>query len=76
MQQKRDMTLFRMNSWSLDYKNESAPEEGIRMTIVLRRKILSEMMSTYLPSVLLLMITFATTFFRTCSAGHSPDQEF
>ena len=34
------------------------------MTIVLRRKILSEMMSTYLPSILLLMITFATTFFK------------
>ena len=34
------------------------------MTIVLRRKILSELMSTYLPSVLLLMITFATTFFK------------
>ena len=64
MQQKRDMTLFRMNSWSLDYKNESAPEEGISMTIVLRRKILSEMMSTFLPSILLLMITFVTTFFK------------
>ena len=34
------------------------------MTIVLRRKILSEMMGTYLPSILLMMITFATTFFK------------
>ena len=34
------------------------------MTMVLRRKILSEMMGTYLPSILLMMITFATTFFK------------
>ena len=64
MHQKRDMTLFLINSCKLDYKNKSAHEEGISMTIVLRRKILSEMMSTYLPSVLLLVITFATTFFK------------
>merc|ERR1712083_949148 len=34
------------------------------MTVVLKRKFMSEMMSTYLPSLLLLMITFATTFFK------------
>ena len=34
------------------------------MTLVLKRKMMSEMMSTYLPSLLLLMITFATTFFK------------
>ena len=64
MEQDPDMTLFHMDDWKLDFKNKSAPEEGISMTIVLRRKILSEMMSTFLPSILLLMITFATTFFK------------
>merc|ERR1712016_352195 len=64
MEQSVDMTLFHMEHWELVYKNESAPEEGVSMTIVLRRKILSEMMGTYLPSILLLMITFATTFFK------------
>ena len=34
------------------------------MTIILRRKIMSEMLTTYLPSALLMMITFATTFFK------------
>ena len=34
------------------------------MSITLKRKILSELLSTYLPSLLLLMITFATTFFK------------
>ena len=64
MEQSVDMTLFLMEHWELVYKNESVPEEGVSMTIVRRRKIMSEMMGTYLPSILLMMITFATTFFK------------
>ena len=64
MEQDPDMTLYNMEEWSVTYRNESAPKEGIWMTIVLRRKIMSEMLTTYLPSALLMMITFATTFFK------------
>ena len=64
IEQKRDMTLFHMDHWELDFKNKSVPEDGVSMTIVLRRKILSEMMGTYLPSILLMLITYATTFFK------------
>ena len=35
------------------------------MEIKFKRKIMSEMMTTYLPSILLMMITFATTFFKS-----------
>ena len=34
------------------------------MMITLKRKIMSEMMTTYFPSLLLMMITYATTFFK------------
>jgi len=34
------------------------------MTITMKRKIMSEMMTTYFPSLLLMMITYATTFFK------------
>ena len=34
------------------------------MQIVLRRKVMSEVMTTYFPSILLMLITFATTFFK------------
>ena len=64
MEQEADMTLFFMATWDLSYRNSSAPEDGIRMTIVLKRKIMGEIMTTYFPSILLLMITFATTFFK------------
>ena len=43
-----------------DYVNATYPGEGLRVTIALKRKIMSDMMTTYFPSLLLLMITFAT----------------
>ena len=64
MEQDADMALYQMENWAVTYRNESAPKEGIWMTITLRRKIMSEMLTTFLPSALLMMITFATTFFK------------
>ena len=62
MKQPEDMTLFTITSSAL--VNASLPEKGIKMKITLRRKIMSEMMTTYFPSLLLMLITFATTFFK------------
>ena len=64
MLQKPDMTLFFMDRWDFDHKDENLQGDGISMRIFLKRKITSEMLTTYLPSFLLLMITFATTFFK------------
>ena len=60
MNQTLDMTLFLIT----DYVLENAPKGGIIMTITMKRKILSEMMTTFFPSLLLMMITYATTFFK------------
>ena len=62
MKQSRDMTLFTITRAKL-VKN-SSPGKGIRMKITLKRKIMSEIMTTYFPSILLMLITFATTFFK------------
>ena len=60
MEQNADMLhLFHMSGSDFGYI-----EKGLRMRIFLKRKIMSEMLTTYLPSFLLLMITFATTFFK------------
>ena len=64
MEQNVDMTLFHMDDWNLDYTNKYVPQKGISIQVFLKRKIMSEMLTTYLPSFLLLMITFATTFFK------------
>ena len=57
------MTLFSITDFKLtDATNQS---KGIHMKLKLKRKIMSEMMTTYFPSLLLMMITFATTFFKS-----------
>ena len=60
----QDLALFHIEQWDLDFTDKAHPDRGIQMNISLKRKIMSEMMTTYLPSALLMMITFATTFFK------------
>ena len=62
MEEDPDMTLFQLIHWNLKVRKN--PNEEIWMTVDLKRKIMSEMMTTFLPSLLLMMITFATTFFK------------
>ena len=64
MQQPLDMTLFRITHQELYFTNATAPEKGLRMLIILKRKVMSEMMTTFFPSVLLMLITFATTLYK------------
>ena len=62
MQQQAEMNLFDITECHM--VNMSYPKKGVKMVIKFRRKIMSEMMTTYLPSILLMMITFATTLFK------------
>ena len=62
MTQPKDMTLFIITSYVL--QNAGHLKTGICMKITMKRKIMSEMMTTYFPSLLLMMITYATTFFK------------
>ena len=64
MEENVDMTLFLISDWSLEKNNVTEPTKGIKMKIVLKRKVLNELMTTYLPSILLILITWATTFFK------------
>ena len=61
MKQNLDMTMFTITLYDLDYIDN---RDGIRVLIVMKRKFMSEIMTTYFPSFLLLAITFATTFFK------------
>merc|ERR1719447_2024821 len=64
MSQKMDMVLFYIDDWDLSKETFYNGKEGVRMKIVMKRKITSEMMTTYFPTLLLTTITFATTFFK------------
>ena len=61
MKQNVDMSVFLITDWKLKVKAEG---RGLSMVLVLKRKITSEMMTTYFPTLLLITITFATTFFK------------
>ena len=62
MTQPSDLTLFTITNSVLE--KAVHPKSGIQMKITMKRKIMSEMMTTYFPSLLLMMITYATTFFK------------
>ena len=64
MTQGTDMPIFHITKGSFGNKTFQNGKNGLQMVVVMKRKITSEMMTTYLPSVLLMMITFATTFFK------------
>ena len=64
MNQSLDMTLFVITNWSLTERDPSSPEDGIMMTVTLKRKISKEILTTYVPTCLLMMITLSTIFIK------------
>ena len=43
---------------------QGSPSSGLKMEIVFKRRLVNELLTTYLPSFLLLLISYATTFFK------------
>ena len=64
MTQGKDMPIFYITDWNFSSKTFQKGKNGLRLVIIMKRKITSEMMTTYFPSLLLTAITFATTFFK------------
>ena len=54
----KDLTMFTISNLTLN--NE---ENMVYMAMKLKRKVVTELVTTYLPTILLLLITFTTTFF-------------
>ena len=64
MNESLDLTLFEIKSWSLEFTKAAHEEEGVSMKMNLKRKVMNELLTTFLPSILLMIITFTTTFFK------------
>ena len=56
----RDLTMFTVANLTLTKKEIGTM---VYMTLKLKRKIATELLTTYLPTILLLLITFTTIFF-------------
>ena len=41
-----------------------SPSDGLKTEIVFKRRLTNELLTTYLPSFLLLLMSYATTFFK------------
>ncbi|XP_023330915.1 glutamate-gated chloride channel alpha [Eurytemora carolleeae] len=58
------LTQYIILSWKLDYVNQTSPTDGITVGILLKRRIINEILTTFLPSFLLIVIVYTTNFFK------------
>ena len=56
-----DLTMFTITNLTLTTEKNA---NMVYMTIKLKRKVATELLTTYLPTILLLLITFVTIFFE------------
>ena len=56
----KDLVMFTITDLKLEKRKDQ-----VHMVIFLKRKIQTELLTTYLPTILLLGITYATTFFKS-----------
>ena len=64
MESETVLTQYIITNWTLEYKNASNVGAGIQMTLVLKRRILNAILTVYLPTILVLIIVYATNFFK------------
>ena len=79
LQSSTELTQYFIKTWSLTYTNQGNSngehskinidvvddvKDGIKMEIVFKHRLTNELLTTYLPTFLLLGITYATTFFK------------
>ena len=57
--EEKDLIMFTISDLRLEKRNEQ-----VHMVISLKRKIQMELLTTYFPTLLLLTISYATTFFK------------
>ena len=55
-----ELTQYLMTAWSLGFREKG----GVIMQVGFKRRLMNEILTTYLPSTLLILITYSTTFFR------------
>jgi len=58
------LTQYIISSWSLVYRNDDDPSAGVALQLVLKRRLTNELLTTYLPSILIISIVYSTNFFK------------
>ena len=54
-----------VNHWnSIHSTTSGSPSSGLKMQIVFKRRLTNELLTTYLPSLILILMCYATSFFK------------
>lgn len=61
---KVKLTQYFVTSWKLEYRNSSNKAEGIQLSLNLKRRIINAMLTTYLPTTIILAIVYCTNYFK------------
>ena len=64
MESGTELTQYFIQEWTLTYKEENNADKGVKMQIIFKRRLTNEVLTTYLPTVLLMLIVYATTYFK------------
>jgi hypothetical protein len=64
MESETVLTQYIIKNWTLSFTNLTEPADGIRMEIVLKRRIMNSVLTVYLPTILVLFIVYATNYFK------------
>ena len=65
LESDRELTQYDITDEYLVWRDDEDPTAGVMMVVHLKRRIMNELLTTYLPSILLMLITYATTFFKS-----------
>ena len=56
--------LVESSEIKLEYINNLAKSDGVQLKFIIKREIMGEVLTTFLPSTLLMLIVYATTYFK------------
>ena len=58
------LTQYTLMNWKMKPTNSSDYSEGVVVTISMKRRLMNEILTTYLPSFIILVIIYSTNFFK------------
>ena len=61
---KTILPQYLVTSWKMGYRNSSSQSQGIQVTLTLKRRIINEMLTSYLPTTIILMVVYCTNYFK------------
>ncbi len=68
-----DLTQYYLQSFSfMEGVNTPHNDNGLQIRLVLKRRVLSEILTTFLPTILIIVVSFSTTFFDVRQFPNQP----